>query len=45
MGRVVGLMAATGKESFYERLSFNIRPNARQRSGMQRFLTAEHPKE
>lgn len=41
----VGLMAATGKEPFYERFGFSARPNARQGSGMQRFLTAEPPKE
>ena len=39
----VGLMAATGKEPFYERLGFNVRPNAHQGSGMQRFLTADSP--
>ena len=39
----VGLMAATGKEPFYERFGFSARPNARQGSDMQRFLTADHP--
>ena len=41
----VALMAATGKEPFYERFGFSIRPNAHQGSGMQHFLTAEPPKE
>lgn len=40
----VALMAATGKEPFYERFGFNIRPNAHQGSGMQRTLTADNPK-
>ena len=39
----VGLMAATGKEPFYDRFGFNVRPNAHQGSGMQRFLTADSP--
>ena len=39
----VGLMAATGKEPFYEHFGFSARPNARQGSGMQRFLTADKP--
>ncbi|MGN1249403.1 MAG: GNAT family N-acetyltransferase [Candidatus Spyradocola sp.] len=41
----IGLMPATGKEPFYEHFGFSARPNARQGSGMQRFLTADAPKE
>jgi GNAT superfamily N-acetyltransferase len=34
-GAVVGLMAATGKEKFYEQFGFHTRPNEREGCGMQ----------
>lgn len=34
-GAIVGLMAAEGKEAFYERFGFHTRPNEREGAGMQ----------
>ncbi len=39
---IIGLMAAKGKESFYERYGFTIRPNDRLGSGMTLFWQAGH---
>jgi GNAT superfamily N-acetyltransferase len=35
-GASVGLMAAAGKEQFYEKFGFHARPNEREGAGMQR---------
>lgn len=36
-GAVVGLMAAVGREPFYERFGFHTRPNEREGAGMLQF--------
>lgn len=36
-GAVVGLMAAVGRESFYEQFGFHVRPNEREGAGMIQF--------
>ncbi len=36
-GAVVGLMAAVGKEPFYEKFGFHTRPNEREGAGMLQF--------
>lgn len=38
---IVGLMAARGKEPFYERYGFNLRPNERSGAGMTIFWDEE----
>lgn len=37
MARVVGLMAAVGKEPFYQKFGFHTRPNEREGAGMLQF--------
>jgi predicted N-acetyltransferase YhbS len=39
-GAVVGLMAARGREPFYERFGFHARPNEREGAGMVQFWKA-----
>jgi hypothetical protein len=40
---VIGLMAAKGKEPFYERYGFTVRPNDKLGSGMTMFWKTEKP--
>lgn len=42
-GATIGLMAAEGKEGFYEKFGFTRRPTDRLGAGMTRFVLAEKP--
>jgi len=43
VGATIGLMAAEGKEGFYEKFGFTRRPTDRLGAGMTRFVLAEKP--